>query len=95
MSDVLAEIDLLLVMSVEPGFGGQSFIEGTWDKLEQIRIKKLANKYDFMVQVDGGVGSANADRLIEAGCNNLVAGSFVFKGGPDNYLSNINLLRGQ
>lgn len=93
--DVLAEIDLLLVMSVEPGFGGQSFIEGTWDKLEQIRIKKLANKYDFMVQVDGGVGSANAGRLIEAGCNNLVAGSFVFKGGPDNYLSNINLLRGQ
>ncbi len=92
--DILAEIDLLLVMSVEPGFGGQSFIEGTWDKLEQIRIKKLANKYDFMVQVDGGVGQGNSTQLIDAGCNNLVAGSFVFKGGPDQYLNNINLLRG-
>lgn len=92
--EVLSEIDLLLVMSVEPGFGGQSFIEGTWDKLEQIRSKKLANKYDFMVQVDGGVGAGNAAKLIESGCNNLVAGSFVFKGGPANYLENINLLRG-
>ena len=92
--DLLSEIDLLLVMSVEPGFGGQSFIRETWDKLEEIRSKKNEKGFDFMVQVDGGVGSANSAKLIESGCNNLVAGSFVFKGGPTQYLDNINLLRG-
>jgi ribulose-phosphate 3-epimerase len=92
--DLLCEIDLLLVMSVEPGFGGQSFIIDTWDKLEEIRSKKHEKGFDFMVQVDGGVGSANSAKLIESGCNNLVAGSFVFKGGPTQYLDNISLLRG-
>lgn len=91
--DLLSEIDLLLVMSVEPGFGGQSFIEGTWDKLEQIRVKKLANSYDFSVQIDGGVSNKNAEDLFAAGATNLVAGSYVFKNGPSEYLNQINSLR--
>lgn len=92
--EVLSEIDLLLVMSVEPGFGGQSFIEDTWTKLDQIREKKLRNGYKFSVQVDGGVGQQNAGRLISEGCDNLVAGSYIFKEGPSEYLNRINSLRG-
>jgi ribulose-phosphate 3-epimerase len=91
--DILKEIDLLLVMSVEPGFGGQSFIENTYNKLNAITAAKKEHGYDFDVQVDGGVSNANCKKLIEHGCNNLVAGSYVFKEGPTTYLSKIDSLR--
>jgi ribulose-phosphate 3-epimerase len=91
--DILKEIDLLLVMSVEPGFGGQSFIENTYIKLDEIRNSKEKNGYHFDVQVDGGVSNENCQKLIDHGCTNLVAGSYVFKEGPTTYLNKINSLR--
>ncbi|MBT7611457.1 MAG: ribulose-phosphate 3-epimerase [Bacteriovoracaceae bacterium] len=91
--DILKEIDLLLVMSVEPGFGGQSFIENTYNKLNDITDAKEKHGYNFNVQVDGGVSNANSHKLIKHGCNNLVAGSYVFKDGPTTYLSKIDSLR--
>lgn len=91
--EVLKSIDLLLVMSVEPGFGGQSFIEGTWEKLKKISELKKKHHLDFMVQVDGGVNQQNAPLLIEAGANNLVAGSYVFKTGRDQISQQIESLR--
>jgi ribulose-phosphate 3-epimerase len=91
--EVLEAIDLLLVMSVEPGFGGQSFIEGTYDKLDQIKAAKEAKGYSFEVQIDGGVSDANAQKLTQHGATNLVAGSYVFKAGPNEYLQRIESLR--
>ncbi len=91
--EILKEIDLLLVMSVEPGFGGQSFIEATWEKLKEIQNVKSQNNYQFMVQVDGGVSDKNSQKLIEYGAQNLVAGSYVFKTGRDHLIDRINSLR--
>jgi ribulose-phosphate 3-epimerase len=90
---LLNNIDLLLIMSVMPGKGGQSFLEDTWDRLtriKQIRTKLGAN---FMIQVDGGINADNAHRLIEKGAENLVAGSYIFKVSPDEYINRVNLLR--
>ncbi len=86
-------IDLLLIMSVEPGFGGQSFIEGTWDKLKRVSQLKKEKSLNFQVQVDGGVSDKNAKALIEHGVTNLVAGSYVFKVEPNKYPEQINSLR--
>ena len=91
--EILKEIDLLLVMSVEPGFGGQSFIEGTFDKLDEITKYKKTMGLTFNVQIDGGVKNTNSQKLIDHGATNLVAGSYVFKDGPEHYLKNINSLR--
>ena len=91
--EILKNIDLLLVMSVEPGFGGQSFIEDTYNKLFELNNLKKRNNYHFKIQVDGGVSSENSKKLIEHGCDNLVAGSFVFKKGPQYYLDQIEKLR--
>lgn len=91
---VLEEIDLVLVMSVNPGFGGQSFIESQLRKIEAIRksIEKLGR--DIRLQVDGGVDRQTAPRIIAAGADVLVAGTATFKGGPDVYATNIAALRG-
>lgn len=91
--EILHEIDLILVMSVEPGFGGQSFIESTWDRLNKIKKLKEENNYQFQVQVDGGVSNKNAKQLIQHGVDNLVAGSYVFKEGPSTYQSKVESLR--
>jgi ribulose-phosphate 3-epimerase len=92
---ILEEIDLVLVMSVNPGFGGQSFIESQLRKIESIRkmIDKLGKAIDL--QVDGGVDAATAPRVVAAGANVLVAGTASFKGGPAEYGANIQRLRGQ
>ncbi len=90
--ELLQEIDLLLVMSVEPGFGGQSFIDHTFNKLEEVARLKRQHKLSFMVQVDGGVSDKNATQLYQVGVGNLVAGSYIFK--ADNYLTQIERLRG-
>lgn len=76
---VLENIDLVCIMSVNPGFGGQSFIEGTYRKVS--KLKELISKYnlDTKIEIDGGVSTKNAKNLIECGADVLVAGSFVFK----------------
>jgi ribulose-phosphate 3-epimerase len=91
---VLEEIDLVLVMSVNPGFGGQSFIENQLRKVEAIRkqIDKIGKPIDL--QVDGGVDQGNAARVIAAGADALVAGTATFRGGAAAYADNIRALRG-
>jgi ribulose-phosphate 3-epimerase len=89
------EIDLILVMSVNPGFGGQSFIESQLRKIEAIRKNIDKQGLDIRLQVDGGVDAVTAPRVIEAGADVLVAGTATFKGGPDHYAANIARLRGQ
>ncbi len=91
--DLLKEIDLLLIMSVEPGFGGQSFIEKTYQKLSEVQFLKEKFHLDFEVQVDGGVSNINSKKLIKHGCTNLVAGSYIFKDGPQKYFEKIESLR--
>ena len=95
--DVVAEVvdlvDLVLLMSVNPGFGGQSFIDTTLKKIERTRALLDAAGSKAHLQVDGGVTSANAAACVAAGADALVAGSFVFKGGPSAYADNIAALK--
>ena len=89
------DIDLILVMSVNPGFGGQSFIESQLRKIEAIRKNIDKKGLDIRLQVDGGVDANTAQRVIAAGADVLVAGTATFKGGPEAYAANIARLRGQ
>lgn len=82
LEDVIKDIDLVLVMSVNPGFGGQSFIENTYKKVRQLKEIILDNEASTQIEIDGGVTDQNAKKLIDAGADVLVAGSFVFK-SPD------------
>lgn len=75
---LLPHVDLVLVMSVEPGFGGQSFIPGSTDKVRQLRSIIDRNNLSVLIEIDGGVSARNAGELFEAGCDALVAGSAVF-----------------
>ena len=88
---VLDKLDLILVMSVNPGFGGQSFLSSQLAKIAE--IKAMVDGRDIDIQVDGGVTAANAADIVSAGANVLVAGSAVFKGGPAAYAENIAALR--
>lgn len=87
------ELDLILVMSVNPGFGGQSFIESQLKKIEAIRKRIDALGLDIDLEVDGGVNASTIQRVVDAGADVVVAGSATFKGGPDAYASNISALR--
>ncbi|MCK0070256.1 MULTISPECIES: ribulose-phosphate 3-epimerase [Kordiimonas] len=89
------ELDLILVMSVNPGFGGQSFITSQLRKLEAIRKRIDQLGLDIDLQVDGGVNRETARQVISAGADVLVAGSATFKGGPDMYAENIRTIRGE
>jgi len=91
---VIDDVDLILVMSVNPGFGGQSFIDSQFDKIRRLRKRIDASGRNIDLQVDGGVNLDNAARVVEAGADVLVAGSATFKGGPDHYAANIAGLRG-
>jgi ribulose-phosphate 3-epimerase len=91
---LIDEIDLVLVMSVNPGFGGQSFIESQLRKIEAIRKMIDKTGRDIALQVDGGVTTETAPRVIAAGADVLVAGTATFKGGPAAYANNIRALRG-
>lgn len=90
---VLSEIDLVLVMSVNPGFGGQSFIEGQLQKIAELRALIDATGRTIDLQVDGGVNAENAATVVAAGADVLVAGSATFKGGAEHYATNIKALR--
>jgi ribulose-phosphate 3-epimerase len=91
---LIDEIDLVLVMSVNPGFGGQSFIESQLRKIEAIRKMIDKTGRDIALQVDGGITTETAPRVIAAGADVLVAGTATFKGGPAAYADNIRALRG-
>ena len=88
---VLDRIDLVLLMSVNPGFGGQSFIPSALDKVADLRA--MIGERPIRIEVDGGVNPENAPKLVAAGADVLVAGSAVFQGGPDHYADNIAALR--
>jgi ribulose-phosphate 3-epimerase len=92
---VLEELDLVLVMSVNPGFGGQKFIASQLKKIEAIarRIAKAGLK--VTLEVDGGIDAATARQAVDAGATALVAGTAAFRGGPDHYAANIQALRGE
>ena len=91
---VIEEIDLVLVMSVNPGFGGQSFITSQLKKIEAVRKRIDATGKAIDLEVDGGIDQDNAARAIAAGADVLVAGTATFRGGPQAYASNIRGLRG-
>lgn len=86
--------DLILVMSVNPGFGGQSFIPSQLEKIARIRAMIDATGRDIHLEVDGGVNAETAKQCVAAGADVLVAGSATFKGGPDHYAANIAALKG-
>lgn len=95
VDNVLGDVDLILVMSVNPGFGGQSFIESQLHKIEAVRarIDQLGRAVDL--EVDGGINPQTARRAIGAGADVLVAGTATFKGGREAYAENIRHLRGR
>ncbi|MFZ4070558.1 MAG: ribulose-phosphate 3-epimerase [Caulobacterales bacterium] len=90
---LLDDLDLVLVMSVNPGFGGQSFIDSQLRKIEALRKRIDAAGRAIILEVDGGVTPANAGQILSAGATALVAGTAVFRGGPDAYRANIAALR--
>lgn len=90
---VIEDIDLVLVMSVNPGFGGQKFISSQLKKVEKVRALIDASGRDIALEVDGGVDPVTAPQAIAAGATMLVAGSAVFRGGAENYAANISALR--
>jgi ribulose-phosphate 3-epimerase len=91
---VLEEIDLVLVMSVNPGFGGQKFIATQLKKIEAVANRIAKEGLTARVEVDGGIDADTAPQAISAGANVLVAGTAAFRGGPGQYASNIKALRG-
>lgn len=90
---LLNQIDLILVMSVNPGFGGQSFIPGVIDKIEYFKQVQESLNPNLVIQVDGGVKDNNASSLIEAGASNLVAGSYIFNEPNKDYKKQVDSLR--
>ena len=92
---LIGDIDLVLVMSVNPGFGGQSFIDSQLSKIAAIRERIDQSGRDIRLEVDGGVNAQTARQCVAAGADVLVAGSATFKGGPEHYAANIAGLKGQ
>jgi ribulose-phosphate 3-epimerase len=93
LDNIMGDIDLVLVMSVNPGYGGQTFIESQLPKIAAIRKLIDATGRQIDLEVDGGVNPETAKRCIQAGADALVAGTAVFTGGPSKYAANIKALR--
>ena len=91
LEDVIQDIDLVCIMSVNPGFGGQSFIENTYKKVTQLKELIAKNNAKTIIEIDGGVTNKNAKQLVDAGADVLVAGSFVFK--SDNPIETVSELK--
>ena len=90
LEDVINDIDLVCIMSVNPGFGGQRFIENTYDKVKQLKALITKKGASTLIEIDGGVNINNAKALTEAGADVLVAGSFVFKAeDPENTIKKL------
>lgn len=94
LEHVLEDLDLVLVMSVNPGFGGQKFIESQLEKIRDLRARIDATGKAIDLEVDGGINFETAPKAIAAGADVLVAGTASFQGGPDKYAANIKTLRG-
>jgi len=93
LKDIIASLDMVLIMSVNPGFGGQKFISYSLDKIKEVKEMAIkANNPNILIQVDGGVDKNNVKDVIKAGANVIVAGSAVF--GDGNIAENIKALRG-
>ena len=93
LEDTINDIDLVCIMSVNPGFGGQSFIENTYEKVKQLKALITSKGASTLIEIDGGVTSSNAKKLKEAGADVLVAGSFVFKSSePINTIKDLKIL---
>ena len=86
---LLSKIDLVLVMSVEPGFGGQKFIESSLEKVYKLKEYKTSNNYNYLIEIDGGINSETIIKCKEAGVDIAVAGSYIFNGNILNNISNI------
>lgn len=93
IESIIEDLDLVLIMSVNPGFGGQSFISSQLRKIEAVRAMIDQTGKDILLEVDGGVDPKTAPKAISAGANMLVAGSAVFRGGANAYAANISALR--
>ena len=91
---LIDNLDMILVMSVNPGFGGQSFIENQLDKIRALRARIDKTGRDIILEVDGGLNKDTAPKAIAAGVTSIVAGSAVFKGDSAKYADNIKVLRG-
>jgi ribulose-phosphate 3-epimerase len=95
LEDVIGDIDLVCMMSVNPGFGGQSFIENTYEKVMQLNDIIVENDADTLIEIDGGVNADNAPKLMAAGADILVAGSFVFKSDdPKQTIADLKAIEG-
>jgi len=93
LEDIIQDIDLVLLMSVNPGFGGQSFIENTYSKIEKLKALIAEKNANVIIEIDGGVNLETGKKLIEAGADALVAGSFVFNSeNPTNTISDLKKL---
>jgi ribulose-phosphate 3-epimerase len=79
LEDLILDIDIVLIMSVNPGFGGQTFIENTYNKIKALKELIVRKGASTLIEIDGGVSTSNAKELVDAGADVLVAGSFVFK----------------
>ena len=95
IENVMDLVDLVLIMSVNPGFGGQKFIPGSLEKIKQVRALIEKEGRDIDLQVDGGINLETVQSVIDAGADVLVAGTATFTGGPDKYAENIKALRGK
>ena len=89
----IGNIDLILVMSVNPGFGGQKFMPEVLDKIKELKMIKDKNHYHYDIEVDGGINFSNSKLVIEAGANILVSGTTIFKENNGNIKSNIEKLK--
>jgi ribulose-phosphate 3-epimerase len=91
LSDIVADLDIVLIMSVNPGFGGQKFIPSTYRRISELKELILRRNSKALIEVDGGVDTTNAGKLLEAGADILVAGSFIF--GSENPAKTIEQLK--
>ena len=94
LTSVMDMVDMVLVMTINPGFGGQKFVPSSLDKIRDVRRRITESGYDIDIQVDGGITAETSPQVIEAGANVLVAGTAVFKDGPSGYAKNIEAIRG-
>jgi len=93
LEDVINDIDMVCIMSVNPGFGGQSFIENTYKKIKELKEIIIRNNASTLIEIDGGVTNNNAVQLVEAGADVLVAGNYVFKAeNPTKTISDLKKL---
>ena len=93
IKNILSKVDLILIMSVYPGFGGQKFIPEVLDKIKTLNKLKINNKFNFNIEVDGGINFENSKFVIDAGADILVSGTTIFKENEGNIKKNIETLR--